>query len=196
MRGSPGETGSSAKNHRAPGGTPRAQVCHARACRALVPEVLPAVMPDRPAVPEFLPAPLPGAGAAGPAAGGPAGGRACRAGRGAGRRAARRQAPGRGELVREAVPCRWDEAEIARLRGFLRTVDDLRGRQGRVYPLEYLLALPLAAGMAGDGEAGRGSGMGRDGTGGAAGEAGRAAGPGGKAAPPGRDDHRPRPRRL
>src|SRR6266536_2542898 len=31
-------------------------------------------------------------------------------------------------------------------------VDDLRGRQGRVYPLEYLLALPLIAGMAGDGE--------------------------------------------
>ena len=27
-----------------------------------------------------------------------------------------------------------------------------RGRQGRVYPLEYLLALPLIAGMAGDGE--------------------------------------------
>jgi len=31
-------------------------------------------------------------------------------------------------------------------------VDDLRGRQGRVYPLDYLLALPLIAGMAGDGE--------------------------------------------
>ena len=28
-------------------------------CRALVPEVLPAVMPDVPAVPEFLPAPPP-----------------------------------------------------------------------------------------------------------------------------------------
>ena len=28
-------------------------------CRALVPEVLPAVMPDLPAVPEVLPAPLP-----------------------------------------------------------------------------------------------------------------------------------------
>ena len=58
----------------------------------------------------------------------------------------------RGELVRGSVPCRWDDEEIARLRGFLRTVDDLRGRQGRVYPLEYLLALPLIAGMAGDGE--------------------------------------------
>ena len=57
-----------------------------------------------------------------------------------------------GELVRGSVPCRWDDDEIARLRGFLRAVDDLRGRQGRVYPLEYLLALPLVAGMAGDGE--------------------------------------------
>ena len=62
------------------------------------------------------------------------------------------QRPQRGELVRESVPSRWDEEEISRLRGFLRTVDDLRGRQGRVYPLEYLLALPLIAGMAGDGE--------------------------------------------
>ena len=58
----------------------------------------------------------------------------------------------RGELVRGSVPCRWNDEEITRLRGFLRTVDDLRGRQGRVYPLEYLLALPLIAGMAGDGE--------------------------------------------
>ena len=31
-------------------------------------------------------------------------------------------------------------------------MDDRRGRQGRSYPLEYLLALPLIAGMAGDGE--------------------------------------------
>ena len=62
------------------------------------------------------------------------------------------QRPDRGELVREAAPSCWDDAEIARLRGFLRTVDDLRGRRGRVYPLEYLLALPLIAGMAGDGE--------------------------------------------
>jgi hypothetical protein len=53
--------------------------------------------------------------------------------------------------VREAVPCRWDDAEAARLRGFLATTADLRGKQGRVYPLGYLLALPLAAGMAGDG---------------------------------------------
>ena len=60
----------------------------------------------------------------------------------------------RGELVREPGPCRWDDAGIGRLRGFLRAVTDLRGRRGRSYPLEYLLALPLAAGMAGDGEPG------------------------------------------
>jgi predicted transposase YbfD/YdcC len=121
-------------------------------CRALVPEVLPAVMPDLPAVPEFLPVPppdlvlpsrlpadLPAEGRAVLAAAlaSPLPGGTC---------------PGRGELVREAVPCRWDDEEVARLRGFLRAVDDLRGRQGRVYPMEYLLALPLAAGMAGDGE--------------------------------------------
>jgi len=121
-------------------------------CRALVPEVLPAVMPDLPAVPEFLPAPppelmLPSRLPADL----PAEGRAVLAAALAGPLPAGKR-PGRGELVRESVPCRWDDAEIARLRGFLRTVDDLRGRQGRVYPLEYLLALPLIAGMAGDGE--------------------------------------------
>ena len=50
------------------------------------------------------------------------------------------------------MPSRWNDEEISRLRGFLRTVADRRGRQGRSYPLEYLLALPLIAGMAGDGE--------------------------------------------
>jgi predicted transposase YbfD/YdcC len=120
-------------------------------CRALIPDVLPAVMPDVPAVPEFLPAPPP------PLvlpsrlpADLPAEGRAALAAALQGPLPAAK-APGRGELVREAVPCRWDDEEIARLRGFLATVDDLRGRQGRVYPLEYLLALLLAAGMAGDG---------------------------------------------
>jgi predicted transposase YbfD/YdcC len=121
-------------------------------CRALVPEVLPAVMPDLPAVPEFLPAPppelvLPSRLPADL----PAEGRAMLAAALAGPLPAAKRAE-RGGLVRECVPCRWDDAQIARLRGFLRTVDDLRGKQGRVYPLEYLLALPLAAGMAGDGE--------------------------------------------
>ena len=121
-------------------------------CRALVPEVLPAVMPDLPAVPEVLPAPLPDLVLPSrlpldlPAEGRAALAAALDGALPAGRR------PDCGELVREAVPSRWDDEEIARLRGFLRTVDDYRGRQGRVYPLEYLLALPLAAGMAGDGE--------------------------------------------
>ena len=120
-------------------------------CRALIPDVLPAVMPDVPAVPEFLPAPppqlvLPSRLPADL----PAEGRAALAAALQGPLPAAR-APGRGELVREAVPCRWDDEEITRLHGFLAAVDDLRGRQGRVYPLEYLLALLLAAGMAGDG---------------------------------------------
>jgi predicted transposase YbfD/YdcC len=121
-------------------------------CRALVPEVLPAVMPDLPAVPDVLPAPppelvlpsrvpldLPAAGRAALAA-------ALEGPLPAGQR------PQRGELVRESVPSCWNDEEISRLRGFLRTVEDRRGRQGRSYPLEYLLALPLIAGMAGDGE--------------------------------------------
>ena len=120
--------------------------------RALVPEVLPAVMPDLPAVPEVLPAPLPGLAlperlpadlpAEGRAALAAALGGALPGG----------QRPDQGKLVRESGPFRWDDEEIARLRGFLRAVGDLRGRRGRTYPLEYLLALPLAAGMAGDGE--------------------------------------------
>jgi hypothetical protein len=121
-------------------------------CRALVPEVLPAVMPDLPAVPDVLPAPppelvlpsrvpldLPAEGRAALAA-------ALEGSLPAGQR------PQRGELVRESVPSCWNDEEISRLRGFLRTVEDGRGRQGRSYPLEYLLALPLIAGMAGDGE--------------------------------------------
>jgi predicted transposase YbfD/YdcC len=121
-------------------------------CRALVPEVLPAVMQDLPAVPEFLPAPPPELALPSRLpADLPAEGRAVLAAALAGPLPAGKR-PDRGELVRESVPCRWDDGEITRLRGFLRTVDDLRGHQGRVYPLEYLLALPLAAGMAGDGE--------------------------------------------
>jgi hypothetical protein len=121
-------------------------------CCALVPEVLPTVMPDLPAVPEVLPAPAPGLVLPERLPIDlPAEGRAALAA------ALDGSLPGgprqdRGELVREAVPSCWDDAELARLRGFLRAVDDLRGRQGRVYPLEYLLALPLIAGMAGDGE--------------------------------------------
>jgi predicted transposase YbfD/YdcC len=121
-------------------------------CRALVPDVLPAVMPDLPAVPEVLPAPLPE-----PVLPSrlpldlPAEGRAALAAALDGAMPAGQRAD-RGELVRESGPSCWDDAEITRLRGFLRAVDDLRGRRGRRYPLEYALALPLVAGMAGDGE--------------------------------------------
>ena len=120
--------------------------------RALVPEVLPAVMQDLPAVPEVLPAPLPELVLPErlpldlPAEGRAALAAALDGALPAGQRA------GRGELVRKSGPSCWDDDEIARLRGFLRAVDDLRGRRGRIYPLEYALALPLVAGMAGDGE--------------------------------------------
>src|SRR5260370_3144859 len=91
-------------------------------CRALVPAVLPAVMPadlpaeGRAALAAALQGSLPAA-----------------------------KAPGRGELVREAVPCRWDDAEAARLRGFLATAGGLPGEQGRVYPLGGPLPPPPAA---------------------------------------------------
>ena len=120
-------------------------------CRAGVPEVLPAVMPERPAVPEFLPVPPPEFALPGRLpAGLPAEGRAALAAALQGPVPGQR--PERGELVRAAGPACWDDGECARLLRFLRAVDDLRGRRGRVYPLEYMLALPLVAGMAGDGE--------------------------------------------
>jgi hypothetical protein len=121
-------------------------------CRVLVPEVLPAVMPVLPAVPEVLPAPLPELAL--PAlqpADLPAEGRAVLAAALAGA-VPGRQRPDCGEPVRAAGPACWDDEELARLRGFLRAVDDPRERQGRVYPLDCPLALPPVAGMAGDGE--------------------------------------------
>jgi DDE_Tnp_1-associated len=114
---------------------------------ALVPEVLPAVMADVPAVPEMLPAPLPVLAL--PAwlpADLPYAGRAALAGTLPGRR------PERGELARAAGQACRDEGECARLLRFLDAVGDPRGRRGRVYPLGCLLALPLVAGMAGDDE--------------------------------------------
>ena len=119
--------------------------------RALVPEVLPAVMPDVPTVPEVLPAPPPELVL--PArlpADLPAEGRAALAAALAGAVPGGR--PERGDLVRAAGPACWDEGEYARLLRFLDAVGDPRGRRGRAYPLSYLLALPLVAGMAGDDE--------------------------------------------
>ena len=91
-------------------------------CRALVPEVLPAVLPEVPAVPEFLPAPPPELAL--PArlpAGLPAEGRAALAGA-----VPAGPPPGRGELVRIAGPACWDDGELARLRRFLGAVGDPR----------------------------------------------------------------------
>ena len=120
--------------------------------RVLVPEVLPAVMPDVPAVPEVLPAPplelvLP----ARLPADLPAEGRAVLAAALAGAVPGGQQRD-RGELIRAAGQACWDEGEGARLLRFLDAVDDTRSRRGREYPLSYLLALPLVAGMAGDDE--------------------------------------------
>lgn len=159
-------------------------------CRALVPEVLPAVMPELPAVPEILPAPFPELALPERLPLDlPAEGRAALAAALEGTLPGGRQ-PDRGELVREAGPSCWDDAEAARLRGFLRMVDDHRGRQGRVHPLEYLLALPLIAGMAGDGELDAAREWA------ATAQAGRAAGQGRQAAPSGRHHARPGPHRL
>jgi predicted transposase YbfD/YdcC len=119
--------------------------------RALVPEVLPAVMADVPAVPEILPTPPPALAL--PAwlpADLPYAGRAALAAALAGTVPGGR--PERGELARAAGQACWDEGECARLLRFLDAVGDPRGRRGRVYPLDYMLALPLVAGMAGDDE--------------------------------------------
>ncbi len=120
--------------------------------RVLVPEVLPAVMPRVPAVPEFLPAPPPALAL--PArlpAGLPAEGRTALAAALAGTLPGGPR-PDRGELVTAAGPACWDDGELARLLRFLAGVDEPRGRRGREYPLSYMLALPLVAGMAGDDE--------------------------------------------
>jgi len=105
--------------------------------RAAVPEMLPAPLPAL-ALPARLPADLPYAGRAALAA--------ALAGTVPGRR------PEQGELARAAGEACWDEGECARLLRFLDAVGDPRGRRGREYPLSYLLASPLVAGMAGDGE--------------------------------------------
>ena len=119
--------------------------------RALVPEVLPAVMPGVPAVPEMLPAPPPDLVL--PArlpAGLPYAGRAALAAALAGAVPGGQPRRDRGDLARAAGPACWDEGECARLLRFLGTAGDTRSRRGREYPLNYLLALPLVAGIAGD----------------------------------------------
>ena len=116
-----------------------------------VPDVLPVVMPEMPAVPAMLPAAPPVLML--PAmlpADLPGEGRAALAAALAGPVPVRRRE--RGELVLGGDAVCWDEEERARLLGFLDLVQDTRDARGRLYPLRHLLALPLVAGMAGDDE--------------------------------------------
>ncbi len=121
-------------------------------CPVLVPDVLPAVMPVVPAVPEFLPAApaapalpsrvpadLPAAGreALATALAGPVPG-------------AQRKTPGKTVLPDDGNPLAWDDAEMTRFLGFLRTMSDRRDPRGRRLPLDYLTAVAVAAGAAGD----------------------------------------------
>jgi DDE_Tnp_1-associated/Transposase DDE domain len=119
---------------------------------ALVPEVLPAVMPGLPAVPEFLPAappalalpsrvpadlPVEGQEALAAAVAGPVPG-------------AQRKATGQTVFPGEDTLLTWDEAGLARFSGFLRSMPDHRDHRGRRIPLDYLTAVAVAAGAAGD----------------------------------------------
>jgi hypothetical protein len=121
-------------------------------CRALVPEILPAVMPQVRVVPEFLPAapavlvlpsrvpadlPAEGRAALAAALAGPVPG-------------AQRKAAGKTVLPDDIAPMAWDDAELARFLGFLRTMSDQRDHRGRRIPLGYLTAIAVAAGAAGD----------------------------------------------
>jgi predicted transposase YbfD/YdcC len=120
--------------------------------RARVPEVLPAVMPGLPAVPEVLPGPAPdlalpsrvpadlppeGRAALAEALAGPVAG-------------AQRKAPGKLVLPEEDRPMNWDNAEMNRFTGFLRSLADQRDRRGRRLPLGYLAAVTVLACAAGD----------------------------------------------
>jgi predicted transposase YbfD/YdcC len=121
-------------------------------CRALVPEVLPAVMPQFPAVPEFLPAapavpvlpsqvpadlPAEGRAALAAALAGPVPG-------------AQRKVPGKTVLPDDGTQLAWDDAGLTRFCGFLRSMSDQRDHRGRRLPLDYLVAVAVAAGTAGD----------------------------------------------
>jgi hypothetical protein len=120
--------------------------------RVLVPEVLPAVMPDRPEVPEFLPAApsepvLPSRVPAGL----PADGRAALAAALAGPvPGAQRKTRGKTLLPDDITPLTWDDNEMSRFLGFLRSMSDRRDPRGRRLPLDYLVAVAVAAGAAGD----------------------------------------------
>src|SRR5277367_6727733 len=118
----------------------------------LVPEELPAVMPGLPVVPEFLPA-APPAPVLPPQvpADLPAAGREALAAALAGPvPGAQRKAPGETVLPGDDSPLAWDDIEMARFLGFLRSMSDRRDPRGRRLPLDYLAAVAVAAGAAGD----------------------------------------------
>jgi len=121
-------------------------------CPVLVPDVLPAVMPVVPGVPEFLPAapPAPALPLRVPADL-PAAGREALAAALAGPvPGAPRKTGGKPVLPGENEPLAWDDAEMKRFLGFLRTMSDRRDPRGRRLPLDYLTAVAVAAGAAGD----------------------------------------------
>jgi predicted transposase YbfD/YdcC len=103
-----------------------------------VPEFLPAA-PAAPALPSRVPADLPAAGreALAVALAGPVPG-------------AQRKKPVKTVLPDGSALLTWDEAELARFLGFLRTMSDRRDPRGRRLPLDYLVAVAVAAGAAGD----------------------------------------------
>lgn len=63
---------------------------------------------------------------------------------------AQRKAPGRTVLPDEESLLTRDEAGLARLSGFLRSMSDRRDHRGRRLPLDYLVAVAVAADAAGD----------------------------------------------
>ena len=119
---------------------------------ALIPEVLPAVMPWFPEVPEFLPAPpaAPVLPSRVPADLPPEGREALAAALAGPVPGAQRKSPGKTVLPDDVAPLTWDDAEIARFLGFLRSMSDRRDPRGRRLPLNYLVAIAVAAGAAGD----------------------------------------------
>jgi hypothetical protein len=117
-----------------------------------VPVLLPEVMPVIPAVPEFLPgAPAAPALPSRVPADLPAAGREALAAALAGPPpGAQRKAPGKAVLPDDGTPLAWDDAGMTRFLGFLRSMSDRRDPRGRRLPLDYLTAVAVAAGAAGD----------------------------------------------
>ena len=121
--------------------------------RVPVPDVLPVVMVQVPAVPEFLPAapavpvlpsrvpaglPVEGRQALAAALAGPVPG-------------AQRRPPGEPVLPgADDGPLAWDDARLAQFLRFLRSMSDQRDHRGRRIPLAYLTAVAVAAGATGD----------------------------------------------